>query len=193
MHDFMAPVKFTSVKGELTESISFAWKDIPTAIGYFATAMGHNEKTGETIIWSSSELPDPGFGLMDYLPSADVRKFIKEKVVMDPGTTSCSIPKGIFRDAGGGMIQFIAYGEDMYASYPPKPKDPKAPWNLIWSVKAEAEINRHGPSDRDREQQSPGDPEKKRMTSLLQRLRNPGRNRKTARAPIKNLKGLFGF
>lgn len=135
MHDFMAPVKFTSVKGELSESIRFAWKDIPTAIGYFATAMGHNEKTGETIIWSSSELSDPGFGLMNYLPSTDVRKFIKEKVVMDPETTSCSIPKGIFRDAGGGMIQFIAYGEDMYASYPPKPKDPKAPWNLIWSVK----------------------------------------------------------
>ena len=135
MHDFMAPVKFTSVKGELTESIRFSWKDIPTAIGYFATAMGHNEKTGETIIWSSSELPDPGFGLMNYLPSTDVRKFIKEKVVMNPDTTSCSIPKGIFRDAGGGMIQFIAYGEDMYASYPPKPKDPKAPWNLIWSVK----------------------------------------------------------
>jgi hypothetical protein len=54
---------------------------------------------------------------------------------MTPETTSCSIPKGIFRDTGGGMIQFIAYGEDMYASYPPKPKDPKAPWDLIWSVK----------------------------------------------------------
>ncbi|RPI34335.1 MAG: hypothetical protein EHM54_09685, partial [Nitrospiraceae bacterium] len=58
-HDFMAPVEFTSVKGELSDSIRFTWKDIPTAIGYFATAMGHNEKTGETIIWSSSELPDP--------------------------------------------------------------------------------------------------------------------------------------
>ena len=192
MHDFMAPVEFTSVKGKLSESIRFAWKDIPTAIGYFATAMGHNEKTGETIIWSSSELPDPGFGLMNYLPSSDVREFIKEKVVMNPDTTSCSIPKGIFKDAQGGMIQFIAYGEDMYASYPPKPKDPKAPWNLIWSVKLRlkstgmtplpgaqaAEFKRAGEKGAD---EPPSEPQKS------------GEEQEGSKSPINKLKGLFGF
>lgn len=135
MHDFMAPVEFTSVKGGLSDSIRFQWKDISTAIGYYAMAMSHNDKTGETIIWSSSEVPETGFGLMDFLPNSDVKKFIGEKVVMNPDKTSCNIPKGIFKDTGGGMIQFIAYGDEMNIAYPPKPKDPKAVWNPIWSVK----------------------------------------------------------
>lgn len=135
MHDFMAPVEFTSVKGSPLESVRFQWKEIPTAIGYFATAMAHNEKASETIFWSSSEVQDTGFGLMNYLTPSDVHKFIKEKVVMEPWTTSCAIPKGIFKDTGGGMLQFIAYGEEMNVVYPPKPADPKEPWNPIWTVK----------------------------------------------------------
>ena len=192
MHDFMAPVEFTSVKGDLSESVRFAWKDIPTAIGYFATAMGHNEKTGETIIWSSSELPDPGFGLMDYLPSTDVRKFIKEKVVMNPDTTSCAIPKGIFKDAEGGMIQFIAYGEDMYASYPPKPKDPKAPWNLLWSVKLRLKSTGMTPltGAGAGEHRRSGEKEAAEPSSESTK---PGEGQEGSKDPIRKLKGLFGF
>ena len=192
MHDFMAPVEFTSVKGELSDSIRFAWKDIPTAIGYFATAMGHNEKTGETIIWSSSELPDPGFGLMDYLPSADVRKFVKEKVVMNQDTTNCTIPKGIFKDAQGGMIQFIAYGEDMYASYPPKPKDPKAPWNLIWSVKLRLKSTGMAPLTGTQAAESRRSGEKEAAEPSAE-SQKPGEEQEGSKSPIKKLKGLFGF
>ncbi len=191
MHDFMAPVEFTSVKGELSESIRFAWKDIPSAIGYFATAMGHNEKTGETIIWSSSELPDPGFGLMDYLPSSDVRKFIKEKVVMNPDITSCSIPKGIFNDAQGGMIQFIAYGEDLYASYPPKPKDPKAPWNLIWSVKLR--LKSTGMTPLAGTQTAEPRRSRKEAAEPSSESQKSGEEQEGSKDPIKKLKGLFGF
>lgn len=134
-HDFMAPVEFTSMKGGLAESVKFQWKSIPAATGYFAMAIASVEKTGEMIIWTSSEVQETGFGLMDYLSESDVQKFIREKVVMDPDTASCNIPKGIFKDAGGGMLQFIAYGDEMNVVYPPKPKDPKQPWNPIWSVK----------------------------------------------------------
>lgn len=134
-HDFMAPVEFSSVKGGLEESIRFNWKKIPTAIGYFAQAMTSNEKTGEMIFWSSSELPDAGFGLLDYLPPADVRKFIKDRVVMSPETTNCAIPKGIFKGTDGAMLQFIAYGDELNLAHPPRPKDPKAEWNPIWTMK----------------------------------------------------------
>jgi hypothetical protein len=134
-HDFMDPVEFTSVKGGLADSIKFQWKDIPTAIGYFAMALSHNDKTGETIIWTSSEVQETGFGLMDYLTPSDVKRLVKEKVVMQPDTVSCIIPKGIFRDTEGSMIQFIAYGDELNVVYPPKPKDPKQPWNPIWTAK----------------------------------------------------------
>ena len=135
MRDFMAPVEFSSIKGSTAESIRFQWKEIPTAIGYFATAMAHNQQAGETIFWSSSEVKDSGFGLMDFLTPADVQRFIKDRVVMDPRITSCTIPKGIFKGAEGSMLNFIAYGEEMNVGYPPKPEDPKEPWNPIWTVK----------------------------------------------------------
>ena len=134
-HDFMAPVEFTSVTGGLTDSIAFQWKKIPTAIGYFAMAIGHNEKTGETILWSSSDAQDPGYGLMSYLPPADVSRFIRDKVVMGPDVTSCSLPKGIFKEANGAALQFIGYGDELNIAYPPKPKDPKIPHEYIWAVK----------------------------------------------------------
>ncbi|MBI5634630.1 MAG: hypothetical protein HZA15_14265 [Nitrospirae bacterium] len=134
-HDFMAPVEFSSVKGGLADSIKFQWKKIPTALGYFAMAMGHNEKTGEMIIWSSSEPQEPGYGLMNYLSPADVNRFIKEKVVMGPEVTSCSIPQGIFKESKGAAVQFIAYGDELNIAWPPKPKDPKVPHDYIWAMK----------------------------------------------------------
>jgi hypothetical protein len=133
-HDFMAPVEFTSVQGAPAESIRFQWRAIPTATGYFATAMGHEEKTGTMILWSSSELSDPGYALMDYLPEDEVRRLIREKVIMNPSVTQCSIPRGIFKDAGGGILQFIAYGDELNIVYPPR--DPKKPVDPIWTVKA---------------------------------------------------------
>jgi hypothetical protein len=134
-HDFMAPVEFTSVKGGIADSVSFQWKKIPTALGYFAMAMGQNEKTGETILWSSSEVQEPGYGLMGYLTPSDVAKFIKEKVVMGPDITHCAVPKGIFKDTGGAALQFIGYGDEMNIAWPPKPKDPKIPHEYIWAMK----------------------------------------------------------
>lgn len=134
-HDFMAPVEFTSTKGGLTDSITFQWKKIPTATGYFAMAIGHSEKSGETILWSSSDAQEPGYGLMTYLSPADVSRFIKEKVVMGPEVTSCTIPKGIFKDAKGAALQFIGYGDELNIAYPPKPKNSTKPHEYIWAMK----------------------------------------------------------
>jgi hypothetical protein len=134
-YDFMAPVEFTSVTGGPTDSIQFQWKKIVSAIGYFAMAIGHNDKTGETILWSSSDAHDPGYGLMNYLPPADVNRFIRDKIVMGPDVTSCSVPAGIFKDAKGAMLQFIGYGDELNIAYPPKPKDSTKPHEYIWALK----------------------------------------------------------
>lgn len=134
-HDFMNPVEFTAVNGGLADSIAFQWRAIPTAIGYFSMAMGSSGSGGDTVFWSSSEVADMGWGLLDYLSPGDVRRFIKDKVVMTPDTTSCAIPKGIFKDAQGAMLQFIAYGDELNVVHPPRPSDPKQPWQPIWSAK----------------------------------------------------------
>lgn len=133
-HDFMAPVEFSPLQKTTSGALKTEWKPIPTAIGYFATAMGHNQETGESIFWSASQVPEIGFGLQDYLTPGDINRFIKEKVLLPTTTTTCTIPP-IFKDQQPGMMQFIAYGEEQNFSHPPKPKDPKKHWNIEWSAK----------------------------------------------------------
>ncbi len=180
-HDFMAPVKFPVVRGGLEESIYFEWEPIPSAVGYLAVAMAHVQKTGEMIMWSSSEVFDPGYGLMDYLPGRDVVKFIKEKVIMPPSVHSCTIPKGVFAGADGAMLQFIAYGDDFWTSYPPKPENAPKDWKPDWTAHARfkstgalmlGQTGAAGPP-----QTQPAQPETKPEE-------NP--------SPLKKLKGLFG-
>jgi len=132
--DFMDPVEFSSVQSTTKGTTKVEWKPVSTAIGYFATAMGHDQKSGDTIFWSASEVPEIGMALMDYLTPGDVSRFIKDKVVMDPSRTSCTVPP-VFKEAAGAMLQFIAYGEQLDIVHPPKPKDPKQPWDPQWSVK----------------------------------------------------------
>lgn len=132
--DFMAPVEFNPLEKTVNGALKTEWKPIPTAIGYFATAMGHNQDTGESIFWSASEVPEIGFGLQDYLTPADVHRFIKEKVLLPTSTTTCTIPP-IFKSEQPGMMQFIAYGEEQNFVHPPKPKDTKKRWDIEWSAK----------------------------------------------------------
>jgi hypothetical protein len=132
--DFMAPVEFSPLQKTTSGAVKTEWKSIPTAIGYFATAIGHNQDTGESIFWSSSDVSELGFALQDYLTPGDVSRFIKEKVLLDPSKTSCSVPP-IFTGGQPGMLQFIAYGEELNLVHPPKPKDPKKQWDIEWSAK----------------------------------------------------------
>ena len=109
------------------------WAAAPTARAYFAAAMGGGEKE-EMILWTSSELPEVGFGLIDYQTNAAVDRWLREKVLLAPSTTSCTIPKGVF-SGQGAMLRLIGYGNELNLAYPPRPTDPKLPWNPQWAVK----------------------------------------------------------
>ena len=75
-----------------------SWQVLPTARGYFIAAMGGkgDGDTAEMTLWTSSELPDSGFGLVDYQTNKSVDQWLKEKVLLAPTTTHCDVPKGIF-------------------------------------------------------------------------------------------------
>ncbi len=132
--DFMDPVQLVA-QGSPAESVRLEWRTIPTALGYFIMAIGHRQANGEMIIWTSSEVQDSGFGLMSYLPNDFVRKLIGEKVILPPSAQTCAIPKGIFEGAEGAMVRMIAYGEELNLAQPPRPADPKANWEPIWTAK----------------------------------------------------------
>ena len=133
-HDFMAPVAFDPVLKTASGAFQVKWQAIPTAIGYFATAVGQGENQNDVVMWSSSDVQEMGHALMDYLPPAEVRRLVKERVVMTPETTECAVPAGIFKSEGA-MFNFIGYGDELNVVHPPRPKDPKQVWEQQYAVK----------------------------------------------------------
>ena len=114
-------------------SILLEWNAIPHARAYFLGSMGAREGEDTTVVlWTSSELPDSGFGLFDYQTNAAVDRWLKEKVLLPPTTTKCAVPKEV---AGQGMLRAIAYGSEVNMAYPPRPTDPKIAWEPDWTVK----------------------------------------------------------
>jgi hypothetical protein len=132
--DFMAPLEIAAA-GPITGPMPLSWATIPTAQGYFLQAIGARQNGSEMIIWTSSELQDTGWGLLNYLPNDFLRRMISEKVVLPASATSCTIPKGVFDGVEGAMVNGIAYGEELNLVQPPRPADPKNAWEPIWAVK----------------------------------------------------------
>ncbi|MBK7813202.1 MAG: hypothetical protein IPJ52_02300 [Rhodocyclaceae bacterium] len=132
-HDFMPRIEM-SAAGDAKDSVMVAWQPLAAAQGYFLTAMGARGED-EMIIWSSSEQPDPGWGLMDYLAPAKVKQLVGEKVVLAPNVERCAMPAGIFGDAEGAMVRMIAYGPELNLAHPPRPANAKAPWEPEWAVR----------------------------------------------------------
>lgn len=109
------------------------WDALPQARAYFISAMGARENN-EMVIWTSSEQPDIGFGLIDYQTNPAVDRWLKEQVLLPPQATSCHVPKGVFTGEGA-MLRLIAYGNELNLAHPPRPADRKLPWEPVWAAK----------------------------------------------------------
>lgn len=107
--DFM-PALAINVNGIKGSATTLNWSRIATAQGYFLMATAKNNR--EIVIWTSSEQPEPGWGLMDYASNANLAQWKRDKIVLAANQTSCSIPAGIFSQTGGAMLNGIAYGEE---------------------------------------------------------------------------------
>ena len=129
--DLMPPLDLTT--GDVGGVVELNWSAAPTARAYFAVGMAGGAKD-ETVLWTSSELPDTGFGLTDYQTNAAVDRWLKEKVLLAPAITRCSVPKGVF-SAEGAMLRLIGYGNELNLVHPPHPADPKAAWEPVWAAK----------------------------------------------------------
>lgn len=134
-YDFMEPVNLSSRKSS-GGGMNVSWNGVANAQGYFATAMGSGKGGGEdVVIWSSSNTREFGESLMTWLPPSEVARLIREKVVMSPSTTECTVPAQFVAAAPSAFIRFIAYGEEANFAHPPRPQDPKVAWSPEWAVK----------------------------------------------------------
>lgn len=135
--DLMPPIKIK--QKDDAGVMRLEWAALPTARAYFIAGMGAQAKgkdrdEAEMVIWTSSEQPDIGFGLLDYQTNPAVDRWLKEQVLLAPQTTQCAVPKGVFTGQGG-MLRMIAYGNELNLAHPPRPTDPKVPWEPVWAAK----------------------------------------------------------
>lgn len=197
--DFMEPVVFTRSEGALTDPIRLEWRTVPNATGYFMTATGGSGNAKEVVMWNSSELQEMGGGLMSYVSPGTVQRYIKEKVILPPEVTSCTIPKGIFKGVDGAVLMFIAYGNEANFAQPPKPADPKAPWNPIWTAKVRFKSTGMLPLGMDMQElgAQPGEDKRPAAEQKDPAQKQPeageANSLKDVMDGAKKLKGIFGF
>jgi hypothetical protein len=132
--DFMERMNLAA-PGDPKGALAANWNAVSTARAYFLSAMGGGGD--DMILWSSSDVPEAGLGLMDYLSNSQIDQWVKEKVLLPSSTQKCAIPAGIFGNAGGAMLRGIAYGNELNLLHPPRPNDPKllAAWDPEWSLR----------------------------------------------------------
>lgn len=133
-HDFMPAIQLAS-SGALADSIALQWPAVPHARAYYLHAMG--SVGNDMVLWSSAETPDTGTGLFDYLPNVTIERWVGEKVLLPASATRCAVPKGIFASArdAGAMLRMIAWGGELNLAHPPRPTNPRTPWEPEWAVR----------------------------------------------------------
>ena len=199
-YDFMAPVAFDPVRKTPGGAFQVRWQSIPTAIGYFATAVGQGESQNDVVMWSSSDVQEMGHALMEYLPPAEVQRLIKERIVMSAQTSECAVPAGIFKGEGA-MLNFIAYGDELNVVHPPRPKDPKQVWEQQYAVKlrlkstgmtmlAEGDAGGRGRATAPAQRDAPGQPFDQRGAQQADRAPPTGAN--PVQEGINIFRGIFG-
>lgn len=129
--DLMPPLQLQ--QADQGGAIALSWAAQPHARAFFVAGMGARGRN-EMVIWTSSELPDAGMGLIDYQTNPAVDRWLKEKVLLEPSVTRCTVPKGVF-EGEGAMLRAIAYGHELNLAHPPRPTDPKVPWEPQWAAK----------------------------------------------------------
>jgi hypothetical protein len=134
--DWMAPLALTQAKRP-SGAILLSWNAVPGTTGHFAQLMGGSEKDeGTVVFWSSSESQTFLSALSDYLSPAEAQRQVARKQLLPPTQTSCAIPKEAVAAVDGGMLSLVAHGPEANIIHPPRPSDPKIPWNQEWAVKA---------------------------------------------------------
>jgi hypothetical protein len=195
-YDFMEPVNLAQRRSG--GDVNLSWNSVANAQGYFATAMGSRDGSEDVVFWSSSNSREFGELLMTWLPPAEVARLVREKVVLAPSVTECTVPSQFVAAAPSAFLRFIAYGEEANFAHPPRPQDPKTAWNPEWAVKvrlkstASALLGEEGAAAAGRASRGSGS----EGAAAPQEGGGASQGAKPADAVqegVKALKGLFGF
>ncbi len=137
--DFMQPLTVTP-SAQASGSTVLRWNAVAEATGYlafqFGGKMGPGGEPGDMVMWSSSATRQFGGGLSDWLSPAQVAGLVRDRTVLAPTVTTCTVPaevRAAAPDFRMGML--TAFGPQEDFAYPPRPADPRAAWNLEWTAR----------------------------------------------------------
>lgn len=137
--DFMAPLSVRNSAGPGGSTL-LNWNPVPDATGYLAFLFGGKQgpggEMGDMVMWTSSASRQFGGGLTDWLTPGQVAGLVRDRTVMAPATTSCTIPAEVKRDAPDFRFGTLtAFGPMEEFSYPPRPASARTPWHLEWTAR----------------------------------------------------------
>lgn len=135
--DFMAPLSARPTANP-SGSTLVQWSGIADATGYLVTLFGGKQgpggQMGDMVMWTSSATRQFGGGFGDWLTPAQVAGLVRDRSVLPPTATSCTIPMEVRRDAPDFRVgSLTAFGPMEEFSYPPRPAT--GPWNLQWTAR----------------------------------------------------------
>jgi hypothetical protein len=138
--DFLAPISMTGEVLMPSGAKQLTWAPIANATGFMLGSVGPkgsqvDERNPEMVFWSSSSVQAFMPAVGGYLEPADVRRLIAARVALAPTTTTCTVPKEVVEASSMGMVMMSAYGPVSDFVFPPRPTDPRTPWNQEWSAK----------------------------------------------------------
>jgi hypothetical protein len=138
--DFMAPLSVNT--SSLASGASMLrWSGIPDVTGYLAVLFGGKRgpgggEMGDMVMWSSSATRQFGGGLGDWLSPSQVATLVRDRIVLAPTTSNCTVPAEVVRDAPDFRFGTLtAFGPEEDFSYPPRPADPRAVWKPEWTAR----------------------------------------------------------
>lgn len=112
--NYLAPINLLGLsdKIDLEKPIKVKWTPVARAVGYVVTAFGGNAK--ESITWTSSSKPEVALDITNSpVGKENLDGYIKDKVLLPPYLSVCTIPAGIFKGSASVMITVTAVGTDI--------------------------------------------------------------------------------
>ena len=139
--DFMGALTLKQAKLP-SGAVGMTWNALPRATAHFAQLIGGQGegKAGQgatMVFWSSSATQTFISALGDYVAPAEAARLVERQALMPPTQTSCTIPKEVLAAAPeGALVSLVAHGPEENFIHPPRPADPRVPWDQSWAVKA---------------------------------------------------------
>jgi hypothetical protein len=169
--DFLPPIQLTSNTRAPGGAVPLAWNPVANARAYFLMATGAAENN-TIVMWSSSEVQFSQMGAFDYLAPEEIQRLLLQRVLLQPGTTQCTVPAEVAGRVQASLMM-TAFGPEANFSSPARPARAPRGWSPDWTVKLRMRASYVGMLGQDMEAMMRGQGREPQQREEPRRRRNP--------------------